>query len=426
MKYQAPRGTSDVLPADVGRWQRAEGIFRDVCRVHGYQEIRTPIFESTDLFARTSGESSEVVSKQMYTFDDRGGDKLTLRAEGTAPVVRAYIEHGLHVSESLFKAYYICPIFRYERPQKGRLREHHQFGIEAIGAIDPALDVEVIAVAMSLFDRLGIVGAETHINSVGCPVCRPAYRALLRSTVEPHLATMCEDCRRRYDLNPMRILDCKQEQCQAAKDLLPHAVDHLCAECATHFAQVRHGLDDASLPYVLNHRLVRGLDYYTKTAFEFPCSGLGSQDALGGGGRYDGLVEECGGPSTPGIGFGIGAERVLIASAPEDESKTASRADVYVATAGDVPREYVAKVVRDLRAAGVSADRDYLGRSLKAQMKQANKYGVRYAIIIGEEEGSTERVTLRDLRTQEQSQLPLAEAVAQLSAPRVEGGYHTE
>ena len=237
---------------------------------------------------------------------------------------------------------------------------------------------------------------------------------------------MCEDCKRRYDVNPMRILDCKQPECQAVKDLLPHAVDHLCEECAGHFAQVRGGIDHASLPYVLDHRLVRGLDYYTKTAFEFLHGGLGSQNALGGGGRYDGLVEECGGPATPGIGFGIGAERVLIASATEDESTSASRADVYVATAGEVPREYVAKVVGVLRAAGVSCDRDYLGRSRKAQMKQANKYGVRYAIIIGEEEASTERVTLRDLGTQEQTQLPLADAVARLSAPRVEGSNHPE
>jgi histidyl-tRNA synthetase len=439
MKYKRPRGTNDILPGQVGDWQRAEAIFREVCRVFCYREIRTPAFEPTDLFSRTSGESSEVVSKQMYTFDDRGGESMTLRPEGTAPVVRAYIEHGLHVSEPLFKVYYICPIFRYERPQKGRLRQHHQFGIEAIGALDPALDVEVISVGMALFERVGIEGAAIHVNSVGCPVCRPGYREALRSAAEPHLGTLCEDCRRRYDVNPLRMLDCKVEQCQPVKERLPHAVDHLCEECAGHFAGVREGLDEAGLPHEVDHLLVRGLDYYTKTAFEYLHGGLGAQNALGGGGRYDGLVEMCGGPPTPGIGFGIGVERVLLAA---DSSRPASagelsradvlvatasgsmyamefklaRTDVFVAKAGSVPAGYVDGVVRALRAQGFAAERDYLGRSLKSQMKQADKSGARYAVIIGEEEAAAGTVTLRNLQTQEQRPIPVGDLAAQLAA----------
>lgn len=424
MKFQAPRGTHDVLPGDFFRWRFAEQRFQEICRRFGYREIRTPTFEDTQLFLRGIGECSEiVVDKQMYTFDDPGGDSLTLRPEGTAPTVRAFLEHSLCAQGPITKVFYIGPIFRYERPQSGRLREHHQCGIELIGTQDPAADAEVIQLGVSYIRSLGISGEAIHLNSVGCPVCRPGYLQVLRDFLTPLLDRMCGNCKRRYEVNPLRILDCKVEACREATEGVPPILDSLCHECRDHFVGCRETLDLYSIEYVLDHRLVRGLDYYTKTAFEFLHSGLGAQSAILSGGRYDGLIEECGGNPTPGVGFGSGIERMLLAmeaekcEVPHPESLT-----IFVISLGEGTRQPALKLMADLRAAGIAADTDYAGRSLKSQMKEANRVGANFAIIIGEDEVKQGVVTLKDLMKGKQElvqgQHVLTEVLASLSGHR--------
>ncbi|MDO8585413.1 MAG: histidine--tRNA ligase, partial [Armatimonadota bacterium] len=305
-KYAAPRGTNDVLPSETPKWQFVEGRFREICSTYGYREIRTPVFEDTRLFTRSIGETTDIVSKEMYTFTDRGGRSITLRAEGTAPVVRAYVEHNLGAELPLSKLYYVSSVFRYERPQAGRYRQHHQLGVEAIGSADPALDAEVIGLAMSFLSSLGIESLELKINSVGCENCRPAYRDALRKYVEPFLIEMCETCKIRYEANPLRMLDCKVERCRELLASAPSILDTLDEECREHFEGVRRYLELIGVPFTVESRLVRGFDYYTKTVFEIVSEQLGAQNSVLGGGRYDNLVEELGGPSTPAAGFGMG------------------------------------------------------------------------------------------------------------------------
>ncbi|MCS6859144.1 MAG: histidine--tRNA ligase [Abditibacteriales bacterium] len=414
MRYQAPRGTHDVLPSEVPNWRFVEETFRELCARYGYQEIRTPVFEVTELFARTSGESSDIVTKQMYTF--RVGDEsLTLRPEGTAPTIRAYLEHALHAQGPVCKLFYICPIFRHEAPQAGRYRQHHQVGIECLGAADAAADAEVIALGHDYLRALGITGEVLHLNSVGCPQCRPTYRQALRDFLQPLLPRLCDDCQRRYAVNPLRVLDCKSTTCKALVADAPRGLDYLCAECAAHFAQVRRWLDTLGIGYELDPRLVRGLDYYTRTAFEFMHDGLGAQSTVIGGGRYDGLIEQCGGKPTPGVGFGSGIERALLIRAALQAALPAAPArKVFVATQGDAARAASIPLLYELRRAKVPAETDYLGRSLKAQMREAHRQGARFALILGDDELAHNVVTLRDLQTHEQRVVPREQVVSEL------------
>ena len=413
MRYAAPRGTADILPRESPLWRYVEEKFREICRLYGYDELRTPTFEETGLFARSIGEHTDIVSKEMYTFRDRADRSMTLRPEGTAPVVRAYLQHNLSAEKPVTKLYYITSIFRYERPQAGRYREHHQVGVEALGASDPAIDAEVISLAMQYLTALGICNLELKVNSVGCPDCRPEYTEELKKAVEPYLTELCESCRTRYDANPLRMLDCKVPRCRELMVNVPSIVESLCPYCQPHLEEVKRYLDVLGIAYTLDPRLVRGFDYYTKTAFEIVSGELGAQNAVAGGGRYDGLVAEMGGPPTPAVGFGLGIERTLaIMEAQGIEIPVDTHPSVFVATLGDKPRDVGIKLLADLRKSGVAAEADYTGKSLKAQMKAADRERVRLTIIIGEDELSPpRRIKVRNMETKEETDVPLDQAV---------------
>ncbi|HEY3297927.1 MAG TPA: histidine--tRNA ligase [Armatimonadota bacterium] len=403
MGYTAPRGTQDILPGESPRWRYLEDKFRDICRLYAYEELRTPTFEETELFRRSIGEFTDIVGKEMYTFTDRGGRSLTLRPEGTAPVVRAFLQHKLSSEQPVNKFYYLASIFRYERPQAGRYREHHQFGLEAIGSQDPAIDAEVISLAMQYLQSLGMKGLELKINSVGCPNCRPGYREALRKSVEPHLAEMCESCQTRYNANPLRMLDCKVPQCRELTVNVPSITDHLCEECSVHQNAVLHYLDLLGVSYTQDARLVRGFDYYTKTAFEVVSGELGAQSAVLGGGRYDGLVAEMGGSSTPAVGFGSGVERQLaILAAQGIDIPMDDHPKAFVITLGEAARASGIKILSDLRKAGVPAETDYSGKSMKAQMRSADREKAEFVIIIGEDELNRGQVKVRNMQTREE------------------------
>lgn len=397
----APRGTTDILPADARRWSVLERALRDVCDLYGYGEIRTPIFEHTELFARGIGSGTDIVEKEMYTFEDRGERSLTLRPEGTAGAVRAYLERRLDAEAQPVKLYYSGPMFRYERPQAGRTRQFHQLGVECIGSADPAADVEVIAVLVALFRRLGLTEYEIQLNSIGCPDCRPAYVQKLKQALEPVRDSLCTSCQDRFERNTLRLLDCKRESCQELTKDVPLILDSLCGPCEDHFQQVRGYLDEVGIEYTINQRLVRGLDYYTRTVFEFVSPELGAQDALGGGGRYDVLVETLGGPPTPAVGFAAGMERILLAVSLEDEA-AAAPVDTYVVTLGDEGRRAGVVLAERLRAEGFRTELDYMGRSLRAQMRQANRVGAKKVLIIGDDEAAAGTVQLRDMQSGEE------------------------
>ncbi|MBT9167381.1 MAG: Histidine--tRNA ligase [Syntrophomonadaceae bacterium] len=410
MLTKAPRGTRDILPGEVEQWQFFEEKVRELCRLFGYAEIRTPVFEHTELFLRGVGEVTDIVAKEMYTFTDRGERSLTLRPEGTAPVARAFLEHKLYGEAQPLKVYYIEPMFRYDRPQAGRYRQFHQFGVEVFGAMEPSLDAEVIALSLYVFRALGLEEFTLQLNSVGCPLCRDAYRICLQEELKDKLSRFCPDCAGRFHKNPLRILDCKQESCQELTVDVSLMLHKLCGDCAEHFAAVREAMDALGEPYLVNPRLVRGLDYYTKTAFEIVSPVLGAQSSLGGGGRYDHLLTTIGGPDMPGIGFGIGIERVLLARAAAGRALSESKStDVFVATAGNVSAAAALRVVIDLRGQGVAADKDYLGRSLKAQLKFADKKQVSYLVILGDEEMKRGQAMLRDMQTGSQSGVALTD-----------------
>ncbi|WP_338832908.1 Histidine--tRNA ligase [Moorella humiferrea] len=407
-----PRGTEDILPEEVGRWYRLEETARRVSQLYGYREIRTPIFEHTELFDRGVGDTTDIVEKEMYTFNDRGGRSLTLRPEGTAPVVRAFLEHHMEGGGLPVKLFYLGPMFRYGRPQAGRLRQFHQFGVEAFGSRDPALDAEVIALAMDFYNRLELEDLELHLNSVGCRKCRPLHREKLQDYLRPHLGDLCPTCQGRFERNPLRIFDCKSSVCREIVAGAPTIAASLCRECGEHFVKVQEYLQELKIAYILDEHLVRGLDYYTNTAFEIMVKGIGAQSSIGGGGRYDGLVEALGGKPIPGIGFGLGLERVLLAmEAQGGKPSSAGGIDVLVATAGDGLDKAAVRLLSALRAAGLRADKDYLGRSLKAQMKYANRYPAKMVIILGEEELSRARVLIRRLDTGSQEEVSLDEVV---------------
>lgn len=418
-----PRGTNDILPDEAARWRHVESLYRRTFLCAGYGEIRTPVFEHTELFQRGVGADTDIVEKEMYSFTDRGGRSVTLRPEGTAPVVRAYLEHGLHGQPQPIKLFYVSsPMFRYDRPQAGRYRQFHQAGAEVFGAADPAADAEVIALAAGFFRALGLRGFSVRLNSIGCPGCRPAYRERLRTYYAPHLGAVCDDCRRRFEQNPLRLLDCKRDRALAAG--APSVLEHLCGDCASHFRAVQEYLHDLGVDFVLDPGIVRGLDYYTRTVFEVVHGQLGAQSSLCGGGRYDGLVEACGGPPTPAVGFALGMERLLLTLQQEGVALPVSGGlDVFVAIAGgageaDQARRAAAVLVARLRAEGVSADMDLAGRSLKAQMRYAAKYPARFVAIMGEEELARGTVALRDMERGTQEELSLGAVVERVRSLR--------
>lgn len=417
MRYRRPKGTQDIFPDIAPRWRHVEDTFREICRRFGYGEIRTPIFEDTDLFVRSVGAETDIVAKEMYTFEDKGGRSLTLRAEGTAPTVRAFLEENLQGQdrERLVKLYYIAPIFRQDKPQAGRYRQHHQCGVEALGSPEPAVDAEVIDLALSFYRALGIEGTRLLINSVGCPTCAPGFVEALKLAVADSVGEMCADCRRRYETNPLRLLDCKVEVCREITSGAPTMLDRLCDECAEHFDGLRTHLEALGIAYEIDPRIVRGLDYYTKTAFEFRHDALGAQDAIGGGGRYDGLVEQCGGPAIPGVGLGIGIERVLLVRAALGiENAAPSRSGSFIVTIGDEAWLPGYRLLHDLRVAGLKAEIDYRRRSIRAQMRYADAEGFRNAVILGGDEIARRIATVRDLVTGEQEEVPLDRLVEHL------------
>jgi len=412
LRFRRPKGTEDILPDRSGYWQFLEDRIRDFMSRFGYREIRTPIFEETELFVRSVGEGSDIVTKEMYVFQDRGGRWMALKPEGTAPVIRAYLEHGLHQQGGLVKLFYLSPIFRYEKPQAGRYRQSHQFGVEAIGSGEPSLDVEVIDLAVSIYKEVGLSDFFLLVNSVGCPRCRPAYREALLKFARTHRDQLCEDCRRRMEINPLRILDCKEEGCRAVTAQAPALPDYLCPDCREHFGEVQRGLQDLDISYRVEPRLVRGLDYYTRTAFEIVHSGLGAQNAIGGGGRYDGLVEELGGPPTPAVGFAGGMERTLLALEAEGKlPERDERVEAFVVYVDDLGKGVFPKVLSQLRKAGVKADGTYTARSLKAQLRQANRRGARCAVILGGEELRQGKAVVRDMGRSEQEEVPLEQVL---------------
>lgn len=417
MLTNAPRGTKDILPDTVGEWTYVEQKIRDLCSRYGYREIRTPMFEHTELFHRGIGEGTDVVDKEMYTFKDRGDRSITLRPENTASAVRAYLQNKLYGDSSLTKLFYIGSMFRYDRPQAGRMREFHQFGIEALGEENPAVDAEVILLAVDFLRSLGLKDLELSLNSVGCPSCRPVYRKALQDYFRDKLDDLCEDCKDRFDRSPLRILDCKVDADKPFMKDAPRITDCLCDTCQDHFRMVQEYLSHAGISFQLDPRLVRGLDYYTKTAFEIKYAPLGAQSAVAGGGRYDGLIEEIGGKPTPAVGFATGLERVLLALEkqgllPEQERKT----DGFVIALGDAAQFPAFGLLEKLRQAGLKAGMDYAGRSMKAQMKQANKAGARYALIIGEEEVKESCVQLKNMATSEQQKVSFDNIVEKLYA----------
>ncbi len=417
MLTNAPRGTKDILPDTVGDWRYIEEKIRALCKRYGYEEIRTPVFEHTELFQRGIGEATDVVDKEMYTFEDRGGRSITLRPENTAAAVRAYLQNKLYAENALEKLFYIGSMFRYDRPQAGRMREFHQFGVEALGESNPSVDAEIILLAIDFLQSLGLKDLVLSLNSVGCPKCRPVYRQKLQDFFKDKLDDLCDDCRDRFDRNPLRILDCKADSDKPYMQDAPKITDCLCDECNEHFHKVQELLTAAGVEYELDSRLVRGLDYYTKTAFEIKYSPLGAQSAVAGGGRYDGLIEEIGGNPTPAVGFATGLERVLLALEkqgllPEKENSV----DAFVVALGEAVQLEGFKLLNKLRNAGISALMDFAGRSMKAQMKQANKKNARFVLILGDDEVRDSVVTLKDMSNSEQRKIAIDEVINTISA----------
>ena len=412
MLTTVPRGTKDILPSEVGAWRYVENVLRDLCARFGFQEIRTPMFEHTELFQRGIGDTTDVVEKEMYTFTDRGNRSITLRPENTASAVRAFVEHKMYAEPDPAKLFYIGPMFRYDRPQAGRQRQFHQFGVEVLGAPGPNVDAEIILLAVEILKTLGLKDLQLKINTVGCPDCRPVYRKMLQDYFRPHLEELCEDCRSRFDRNPLRILDCKTDHALAAG--APKLLDCLDDKCKAHFEKVQELLKAAGVSFEIDPTLVRGLDYYTRTAFEIQYPPLGAQSAVCGGGRYDGLVEEVGGPATPGIGFAMGLERLILALQSQNLLPAFDDAiDVFVVAPNGAAEVQAFTAVNALREAGLKAAYDYKMGSMKSQMKAANRRNARFTVIFGEDELSRGCVTLRDMKTEDkehnQKEIPLSD-----------------
>jgi histidyl-tRNA synthetase len=413
--YQAPRGTTDILPQQQAYWRYIEQKAAETCRLYGYSRIDTPVFEDTGLFARSVGEGTDIVTKEMYTFADRGGNQITLRPEGTAPVCRAYLEHGLHNQPQPVRLYYLSPIFRYERPQSGRYRQHYQFGYEAIGDGDPALDAEVIDMAWRLFELLGLKHLSLQLNSIGCRQCRPDYLATLRQYYAGHSSKLCPDCKLRLKRNTLRLLDCKKPRCQQLAASAPKSTDHLCPDCQGHFKQLQRYLKQLELPFSIDHYLVRGLDYYTRTVFEIQPETGGAQSTIGGGGRYDDLIEELGGKATAAVGFAAGIERIILNLKKQKVAvPPLPVAEVFIAHVGTKARDEGVKLAARLRRAGIGVVPAPGSKSLKAQLRQANTLGAHYAVIIGEQEVASGTAIVRDMTTAQQKTVPLSQLEGEL------------
>lgn len=409
-----------MLPGTARAWEYLQRVAQDLFSRYGYEPVYTPLFEHTDVFTRGIGEATDIVSKEMYTFEDKGGRSITLRPEGTASVVRASLEHNLTANGAQAKLYYAGPMFRYERPQKGRMRQFWQIGIEVLGAAEPTADAEVITVLWRYFEALGVPAASMRllINSMGDQECRPVYRDKVASYIREHADGLCEECNRRAETNPLRAFDCKNAGCASVMASAPLLRDELCDECAAHYAAVKTHLDALGIPYVEEPKLVRGLDYYTRTVFEIQVdAGLGSQNAIGGGGRYDRLMQEYGGPATPGLGFALGFERTLLAlQAAGVDIPMPARAEVFVARVDDSVTAEVFALAQRLRDSGVAAELDHQARSLKSQFKQADRLGARLVLIVGPDELVAGEVTLRDMATKEEKRVALASAPADVAA----------
>ncbi len=396
--FTLPRGTQDILPADQPYWRYVQEVAGRLCALYGAQRIDTPVFEDTALFVRTVGEGTDIVDKEMYTFRDKGDTSLTLRPEGTAPVCRSYIQHGMHNLPQPVKLYYFAPIFRYDRPQAGRFRQHHQFGYEAIGEADPALDAEVIEIAWRLYAELGLTGMSLELNSIGCPECRPAYLQKLVDYYRLSSENLCRDCQARLERNPLRLLDCKREQCQPYAEAAPRSADYLCPACREHFESLHERLGRVDIPFHLNHRLVRGLDYYTRTVFEVQPQEEGAQSTIGGGGRYDGLIEQLGGKPTPAVGFATGIERIILNLKRQGvEVPGTAGAGVFVCYAGEEAKGTALDLIASLRREGIAVESAFDKKSLKAQFRQADARGARFVLILGEDELRDGTVTLRQM-----------------------------
>lgn len=407
---KAVKGTQDLLPADSYKNQFIESTMLDIASKFGFREVRTPVFEHTELFQRGVGETTDVVQKEMYTFNDKGERSITLRPEGTAGAVRAFLEHGLFNEALPSKMCYLTSCYRYEKPQAGRLREFHQFGVEVFGAGAPAADAEVISVANEIFAFLGVQNLKLEINSIGCPECRKNYHNALKEYFESKKENLCGTCLERLEKNPMRILDCKSPVCQEITKDAPVILDYVCDECSAHFESVKKYLDVMNIEYTVNPKIVRGLDYYSRTVFEFVSTEIGAQGTVCGGGRYDGLVEELGGPHTPALGFGMGIERLLLLlKAQNIEIPEPSSCDLYIAPMGDAASLEAMKIVSELRANGVSAQTDVVGRSLKAQMKFADKIGAKYTMVLGDNEIAEGKAKIKNMATGEASDAELAD-----------------
>lgn len=412
-----PKGTKDVLPAEAYKWHFVENTARRIAALYGLKEIRTPVFEHTELFLRGVGDTTDIVNKEMYTFLDKGERSITLKPEGTAGVVRSFIENGGGGGVLPQKMYYITPVFRYERPQAGRLREHHQFGVEIFGGKGAETDAEVILLARDYIAALGVEGVELNLNSIGCKHCRPKFNEALREYLRPHLSEMCPTCNARFEKNPLRILDCKEEKCAAINAGAPRSVDFLCDECREHFEKLKAILDDCGVAYTLNPKLVRGLDYYSKTVFEFVSTSIGAQGTVLGGGRYDTLIENLGGPSVSAVGFGSGIERMLLVL--ENTGKTIPQEaplGVYAAGLDEAGRRAAFLLVQQLRKAGVSADFDHAARSVKAQFKYAGKVGARFVVAIGSNELESGMYTIKDMAASTSESVAAADVAAYLAS----------
>ena len=411
MLTQAPRGTRDVLPADSYRWHYIESRMREAAALAGYREVRTPVFEHTELFLRGVGDTTDIVQKEMYTFKDKGDRSITLKPEGTAGAVRCFLENNLYADALPCKMYYLnAPIFRYENPQSGRLREHHQFGLECFGAGEATVDAELILLAYHLLEDAGIRNLSVRINSIGCPKCRPVYHQVLKHFLQERLDGLCDNCKTRYEKNPLRALDCKEKRCQELTRNAPSMLNLLCDECSSHFEALKKCLDQAGVPYEVDSRIVRGLDYYTKTVFELVTNTKDGPLTVCGGGRYDNLVEELGGPSLPAVGFGMGLERVLmLMDADRIEIPNPGWYDVFATFMGD-NRDRAFALIQKLRSEGIRADMDHCGRSLKAQFKYANKTGAPLTAVIGDEEAANGTVKIKQMSTGTEVTVPVDQA----------------
>lgn len=412
---QAVKGMNDILPGQVEWWQRVEAVAREVLENFGYREIRTPLVEKLDLFARGIGETTDIVEKEMYAFEDRSGDWLALRPEATASVVRAYIQHNLQAQPITQKFYTLGPMFRRERPQKGRYRQFHQIDVEAFGVDDPMLDAEIMYLLRLYLEKLGLTGVVLHLNSLGCPDCRQDYRRVLQSFLEAHAESLCPDCQRRRHTNPLRTFDCKVDRCQAVVVEAPLLLDSICEPCGRHFEQVKSHLGQLEMHFVINPRMVRGLDYYSRTTFEVITDQLGAQNAVGGGGRYNGLVRDLGGPDIPGIGFAIGMER-LILLLQQQQGETRRSPGIFLAALGEKARAHAFLLTQQLRAAGLETEMDYEGKSLKSQMRRADKLGAAQVLILGEAEMAQGVAQLRNMADKSQRDIPLENILATLKA----------